>query len=53
MSTEGKSVYDPVFGKILTRLKKTVQQLKQECEEKDRCIKYAEEILRQASALHP
>ena len=53
MSTEGERVYDPVLGKILTRLKKTAQQLKQECEEKDRCIRYAEDLLRQASADHP
>lgn len=53
MSTEGERVYDPVLGKILTRLKKTAQQLKQECEEKDRCIRHAEEILREASTMHP
>ncbi len=49
---EGDCVYDPVLGKILTRLKKTSDQLQQECEEKDRCIRYAEEILRQASMDH-
>ncbi len=53
MSTEGKRVYDPVLGKILTRLKKTAQQLQQEGDERDHCIRYAEEILRHASADHP
>jgi hypothetical protein len=52
MSTEGEQVYDPVLGKVLTRLKKTAQQLQQEGEEKDRCIRYAEEVLRQASRDH-
>ncbi len=53
MSTEEERVYDPLLGKIITRLKKTAQQIQQECEEKDRCIKQAEEILRQASTAHP
>ena len=53
MSGEGERVYEPVFGRIRTRLKKTAQQLQQEGEEKDRCIRYAEEILRQASVAHP
>ena len=53
MSTEGERVYDPQLGKIITRLKKTAQQLQQECEEKDRCVKYAEDILRQASTSRP
>ena len=49
MSNEGERVYDPRLGKVLTRLKKTAPQIKQECEEKDRCVRYAEEILRQVS----
>jgi hypothetical protein len=53
MSTEGERVYDPVLGKILTRLKKTAQQLKRECEEKDRCVRHAEDILRQTSTSRP
>jgi hypothetical protein len=53
MSTEGEQVYDPVLGKVLTRLKKTAQQLQQEGKEKNRCVQYAEEILREASRLHP
>lgn len=53
MSTESERVYDPVFGKVLTRLKKTAHQLQQDCEEKDRCIRYAEQILRQANGDHP
>ena len=36
MSTEEERVYDPLLGKIITRLKKTAQQIQQECEEKDR-----------------
>ena len=53
MSTEDEHVYDPQLGKVLTRVKKTAQQIKQECEEKDRCVIHAEEILRQASTSHP
>lgn len=53
MASESERVYDPVLGKVLTRLKKTAQQIQQECEEKNRCIKYAEAILREASRLHP
>ena len=53
MSPEGERVYDPQLGKVITRLKKTAQQIQQECEEKDRCIRHAEEILRQASTDHP
>ncbi len=53
MSTEGEQVYDPVLGKVITRLKRTAQQQQQECEEKDRRIRYAEEILCQASMDHP
>jgi dihydroxyacetone kinase-like predicted kinase len=53
MSGDGERFYDPVFGTILTRLKKTAQQVQQECEEKARCIRYAEELLRQASVNHP
>ena len=53
MSTEGERVYDPLLGKIITHLKKTAQQLQQECDEKDRCIRQAEEFLRQASTSHP
>ena len=53
MSTEGERVYDPQLGKIITRLKKTADQIQQECKEKDRCIRQAEEILRQASTFHP
>lgn len=53
MSTEGERVYDPQLGKIITRLKKTAQQLQQEGEEKERCAREAEAILRQASTSHP
>jgi hypothetical protein len=53
MSTEGELVYDPQSGKVITRLNQVAQQTRQECEEKDRCIKHAEEILRQASKAHP
>ena len=53
MSTEGELVYDPQSGKVITRLKQAAQQTRQECEEKDRCIQHAEEILRQASKAHP
>ena len=52
MSTEGELVYDPQSGKVITRLIQAAQQTRQECEEKDRCIKHAEEILRQASKAH-
>ena len=52
MSTEGERVYDPQLGKIITRLKKTTQQLQQECAEKIRCVSQAEKILREASASH-
>jgi hypothetical protein len=53
MSNEGERVYDPVLGKVLTRLKKSAQQQQQVGDENDRCIGYAEEILRQASRDHP
>ena len=53
MSTEGELVYDPQSGKVITRQKQADQETRQECEEKDRCIKRAEEILRQASKAHP
>ena len=53
MSTEKERFYDPQVGKVITRLKKTTQQIRQECDEKDRCIRYAEEILQKASADHP
>ena len=33
--------------------KKTAQQIKQECEEKDRCVMHAEEIIRQARDIAP
>ena len=41
---------DPQFERILARLKLTVEQVRQECIEKERCVRYAEEILRQVSA---
>jgi len=50
MSAEDECVYDPVLGKVITRLKKTAQQLERECAEKDRCIRQAEEILRQSTS---
>lgn len=53
MSPESERVYDPHLGKIVTRLKKTAQQIAHESEEKDRCIRHAEEILRQASTSYP
>ncbi len=53
MSPERERVYAPQLGRIITRLKKTAQQIQRECEEKDRCIRQAEEILRQASLSHP
>ena len=53
MSTEGERVYDPLLGKIITHLKKTAQQLQQECAEKNRCVSQAEKILSQANASHP
>jgi hypothetical protein len=53
MSSESERVYDPVLGKVVTRLKTITHRLKQEFEEKDRCVKQAEEILRQASRAHP
>jgi hypothetical protein len=43
MSTEGERVYDPQLGKVITRLKKTAQQIRQECDEKERCIRQAED----------
>ena len=46
MPSEDEHVYDPQLGRIISRLKQTVQQ---ECEEKNRCVRQAEEILRQAS----
>ena len=52
MSTENERVFDPQLGKVITRLKRTAQQIRQECEEKDRCVREAEEILRQASMPH-
>ncbi len=53
MATEGERVYDPQLGKIITRLKTTAQKIQQECKEKDRCVRHAEKILRQASTSHP
>ncbi len=53
MSTEDERVYDPQLGKVITRLKKTAQQLQQECTEKKRCVSQAERILREASISHP
>ncbi len=52
MSTESERVYDPQLGKVITRLIKTAQQIRQECE-KDRCVRQAEEILRQANTSQP
>ena len=49
MPSEDEHVYDPQLGRIISRLKQTAQQLQQECEEKNRCVRQAEEILRQAS----
>jgi hypothetical protein len=53
MSTESECFYDPQLGKIITHLKKTTQQLQQECKERERCVRHAEEILRQASTARP
>jgi hypothetical protein len=41
---------DPQFERILARLKLTVELIRQECIEKERCVKHAEEILRQVSS---
>ena len=51
MDSNGKveRVYDPVLGRVTIRLIATSHQLQQECEEKARCVKQAEEMLRQAS----
>ena len=53
MSPDSERVYDPWLGKVITRLRTTAQQLQQDGEEKDRCVREAEEILRQASTARP
>ena len=53
MSPEEERVYDPQLGKILIRLKKNAREVQQESEETERCIKLAEQILRQASTSRP
>ena len=53
MSAEEERVYDPLLGKIITRLKKTAPTDTAGVRGEGSCIKQAEEILRQASTAHP
>jgi hypothetical protein len=49
MAPEGKCKIDPQVRQILTRLKQTAQRIEQEYQEKERCVRCAEEILRKVS----
>ncbi len=49
----GNHPSDSKLAQILARLKQNAELIRQEREEINRCVRYAEEILRQASRLHP